>query len=96
MSDFHERLASMCAKEMATARKAGDAERMAEVVSSLTSTLGKTIAMAASGDPRGIETLLTGCEHQMASEAADFAPLIALQERRWRRPAPPAAMKDGG
>lgn len=73
---FFDDLASLCAKEMNAARKGGNSQRKAATVEGLATILGRTVAMAADGDPKRIDELLTGCESQAANEAADFAPLI--------------------
>lgn len=75
---FFDDLSSLCAQEMSAATKGGNSQRKAAVVEGLATVLGRSVAMAADGNPKTIETLLTGCEAQAASEAADFAPLIQL------------------
>ncbi len=75
---FFDELASLCAKEMSAATKGGNSQRKAAVVAGLATVLGRSVAMAADGNPKTIETMLTGCEAHAASEAADFATLIQL------------------
>ena len=84
--EFFDELADLCAREMKAAVKAGSDDRKAAVVEGLATILGRTIAMAADGDPRTVETLLTGSEAHAAREAADFSSLIhlAVAHRLWR------------
>lgn len=88
MDRFDDSLSSLCGKEMASARKAKDGERIAGMIQSLTSILGRTIAMATNGEPVATDTLLTGAENLMREEAAGFAPFAALAAAR-------AAAKEG-
>ena len=75
---FDDALSSLCGKEMAAARKSGDGERMAGMVQSLTSILGKTIALATAGNPAACDMLLTGAENLMREEATGFSQIAAL------------------
>lgn len=86
---FDDDLASLCGKELASARRANDDERIAGMIQSLTSILGKTIAMATAGNPVAADMLLIGAENLMREEATGFAELAALTSSR-------AAQKDGG
>lgn len=81
MGDFQDRLAALCAKELAAARRADDGERMAGIVTALSDLLGKTIAMAAKGDRTIADALLTGAEDMVARTAADWEDLGALASR---------------
>lgn len=73
---FFDDLASLCAREMASARKAGNSQRKAEVVEGLATILGRTIAMAADGDPRAVDELLIGSDGYAAREAVEFSKLV--------------------
>ena len=79
---FDDALSSLCGKELAAARKDGDSERIAGMVQSLTSILGKTIAMSTAGSPMACDMLLTGAENLMREEAAGFSRLSELVARR--------------
>ena len=78
---FHDTIASLCARELSAARKAGDAERVSGLVQTLASLLGKTIAMAAEGDPKTIDRLLIGAEGLVQEEAVGFGELAAMVRR---------------
>lgn len=74
MEDFHGRLASMLSKEAAAAAKATDrSERMGDMIEALARGLGFTVAIAANGDPEGIETMIAAAERYALEEAADKA-----------------------
>lgn len=83
---FFEEMASLCALEMKAARKAGDEERAAEVIATLTTLLGRSAAICAGGDPQKIDTLLDGCGNHALEEASSFAPMIELSAS-YRTPA---------
>lgn len=76
--NFFEDLATLCAREMNAARKDGDEDRMAGVVETLATLLGRSAAMAAGGDAKGIDTLLEGSSNHALEEASSFAPLIEI------------------
>ena len=85
--EFGDRLAALCSREASAAR--GDAERSAAMIERLASSLGFAVAVAAGGDPRVIDEMLTGAEgyaHQEAVAKAPFARFVA--ELRRARPAP--------
>ena len=76
MSDFHNRLSSMLAKEAADAAKAPDRhERMGDMIEGLARGLGFTVAIAANGNAETIDTMIAGAERYALEEAADKAPL---------------------
>lgn len=79
---FFDDLAGLCAREMAAAKKGGNSQRKAAVVEGLATILGRTIAMAADGDPRAVEDLLMASEGHAAREAADFSQLVQFAAAR--------------
>lgn len=87
--DFTDCLAALCSREAAEAR--GDTDRAAAMIDRLAASLGFAIAVAAGGDARLIDEMLTGAEgyaHQEAVAKAPFARMMA--ELRRARPAPDA------
>ncbi len=75
MTDFHDRLSAMLAKEAAEAAKAPDrAERMGDMIEGLARGLGFTVSIAANGDPEGIDTMIAAAERYALEEAAEKAP----------------------
>lgn len=82
MTDFHSRLSSMLAKEAADAGKAADRpERMGDMIEALARGLGFTVAIAANGNPEGIDTMISAAERYALEEAADkadFAKFMAV------------------
>lgn len=76
MTDFFEDLATLCSKELTAGLKSGDSDRVAGVVEGLSTMLGRSIARAAAGNDVQIETLLTGCEAHIASEAVGAGEMI--------------------
>ena len=80
---FADRLASLISKEMTQAR--GDHDREADAIERLARMLGFAIAMAAGGDPKGIDTMIEGATayaHEEAVSTAPLAELAALVRRR--------------
>lgn len=69
--NFGDRLAALCAQEMAAAR--GDRERAGAMIERLAASLGFSIAMAAGGEPGAIDELLAGAEGYAHAEAVDKA-----------------------
>lgn len=78
MVDFHDDLATLCAREMNAALKSGDADRAAGVITSLATMLGRSCARLAGGDGPAIDTMLVGAEELAAGEAAGMAGIMAL------------------
>jgi len=76
--NFHDTLASLCARELSAALAAKDADRASDVVTALGTMLGRTIARATNGSAEGIDTMLIAAEQLVASEAAGMAGVIAL------------------
>ncbi|ORE90651.1 hypothetical protein ATO13_22066 [Stappia sp. 22II-S9-Z10] len=73
---FEEGLATLCRREMLTAR--GDQKRQAAAFERMAHTLGCMAAEIAEGDPAAIDTLMVGAEAHAHQAAVDMAPLIAL------------------
>lgn len=76
--DFHDAVATLCAKEMSAGIRENDAERCANVVSVLATMLGRSTARICNGDSDAIETMLTGAENLAATEAAGMADLMGF------------------
>lgn len=83
MSDFSEKLAMLCAGEMALARR--DPDRISNMIERLAAALGMTVAVATKGDPKGIDTLLTGAEAYAHAEAVKKAKIVRMMEARHDR-----------
>lgn len=81
---FADALASLTSKEMTQAR--GDQDREADAIERLARALGLSIAMAAGGDPKAIDTMIEGATAYAHEEAVSAAPLAAaaamLRKRR--------------
>lgn len=73
MTEFSDKLASLCSLEMARARR-GQAD-FGEMIERLAAALGMTIAVAAKGDGPTIDGLLQGAEDYAHAEAVAHAPL---------------------
>lgn len=73
MSDFAENVAKLVAGEMTLAK--GNPDRMASMIERLAAMLGFTVALAAEGDPRTIDTLLAEADAQAHEEAVARAPI---------------------
>lgn len=71
MSDFGDKLSGLCSMEMVAVR--GDAERTGEMIERLVNSLAFTIAIAAKGDPKAIDTFLKGAEAYLYESAAGHA-----------------------
>ena len=69
-SEFADKLAALCAKEMRGAL--GDGDRAAAMVERLLSSLAFTIAIACKGDSAAIDEMLTGAEGYLAQAAAGY------------------------
>lgn len=86
MTEFFDRLVTVCAPEIAAALRAQDSDRSAAMIEGLATMLGRTIARVASGDASKIDKLLMGCEQHIAAEAASVAGIIqmaaVLEKRR--------------
>lgn len=76
MSGFADKLAALCAGELAHAKR--DPERMGAMLETMARSLGFTIAVAAHGDPHGIDELCAGAEGYVHSEAVQKAPFARL------------------
>ena len=90
--DFAERLSALCAREAVEAR--GDGERSAAMIERIAASLGFAIAIAAGGDARVIDEMMTGAEgyaHAEAVAKSPFARMVAeVRRSRRTRPAPDA------
>lgn len=64
---FGDRLSGLCAMELAAAH--GDAERIGEMIERLTNSLSFTIAIAARGNPKGMDEMLKGVESYLYESA---------------------------
>lgn len=71
--DFTYKLAALTSSEAAVAH--GDPDRLGVMIERLAAALGFTVAMAAGGDPKTMETLLTGAESYAHGEAVAKAPM---------------------
>lgn len=91
MSDFHDRLSAMLAKEATAASKAPDRhERMGDMIEGLARGLGFTVAIAANGNAETIDTMISGAERYALEEAADKAPFAQFMAMtRGRTPTTP-------
>lgn len=86
MSEFHDKLAAMLAREAADAGKAPDrTERMAAMIEGLARGLGFTVAIAAFGDGEGIDTMIAAAERYALEEATDKAPFARFMATAGRR-----------
>jgi carbamoylphosphate synthase large subunit len=96
MSDFHDRLSAMIAKEATQASKAPDrAERLGDMIEGLARGLGFTVAVAANGNAETIDVMISGAERYALEEAADKAPFAQFMAAM--RPAnPPQPHKEEG
>ncbi|MGH6977898.1 MAG: hypothetical protein ACRED4_01170 [Brevundimonas sp.] len=96
MSDFHNRLSAMLAKEAADAAKALDRdERMGDMIEGLARGLGFTVSIAANGDPEGIDTMIAAAERYALEEAAEKAPFAQFMAAM-RSANPPQPQKGEG
>lgn len=75
VSEFDKAISALVHAEMREALAAGNPERTAAVVEKLASLLGTTIAIAAGGNPKGIDAMLTGVENYVAEVAAEQTPI---------------------
>lgn len=66
---FADRLSGLCAMELSASR--GDPDRIGEMIERLTNSLSFTIAVAAKGDPKTMDTFLKGVESYLYEAAAD-------------------------
>lgn len=73
---FADALTSLTSKEMAQAR--GNHDREADAIERLARALGFSIAMAAGGDPRAIDTMIEGATAYAHEEAVSSAPLAEV------------------
>lgn len=80
MTDFHDRLASLCGPEINAAMRANDTDRAADMITALATMLGRTIARATDGQSAAIDTMLIGAEELIASEAAGMAGIMGLAD----------------
>lgn len=65
---FGDRLSGLCAMELSAVR--GDAERVGEMIERLLNSLAFTIAIAAKGDPKGMDDMLKGAESYLYEAAS--------------------------
>jgi hypothetical protein len=65
---FADRLSGLCAMELAAA--SGDPERMGAMIERLLNSLAFTIAIAARGDPKGMDDMLKGAEAYLYEAAS--------------------------
>ncbi len=77
-STFADELSRLAAKEAAAAKS--DPERLGDMIERLSASLGMTIALAAKGDAKTIDTLITGCEAHIHAEAVDKARVIRAMQ----------------
>ena len=77
MADFGDKLAALVSIETA-AGKVRDPDAMSEIMEKLASSLAFTIALAAQGDDKGINTLLEGMTAYLYETAAERAPLARM------------------
>lgn len=88
---FQDRLASMLAKEAASAGKAIDrAERMGDMIEAIARGLGFTVSLAANGNAETIDTMIAGAERYALEEAAEKAPFAQFMAMARRVSPPPA------
>lgn len=64
---FADRLSGLCAMELAAAH--GNPERIGEMIERLTNSLSFTIAIAAKGNPQGMDEMLKGVESYLYEAA---------------------------
>ena len=76
MSDFATKLDVLTSAELSAGRC--DPERLSDMIEKLSRSLGFTIAVAAGGDPRGIDTLAIGCSEYVHGEAVSKAPMARV------------------
>lgn len=65
---FGDRLSGLCAMELSAAH--GHPERVGEMIERLLNSLAFTIAIAAQGDPKGMDNLLKGAESYLYEAAS--------------------------
>ena len=70
IAEFNNELTKLILNELKSSGR--DADRIANVAERLTSVLGLTIAFAANGTPRGIDTLIESATAYAHSEAVRF------------------------
>ena len=66
-ADFHTRLASLCAPEIAAAMRDQDCDRAADMITALAEILGKIIATEAAG-MAGVINLATAIKNRTATQ----------------------------
>ena len=81
MSDasFADKLSAACAFELSLAQN--DHDRLAKMISRMTSSLAFTVAISAKGNPRLMSILLEGVSHHLSEEAFDRAPFAKAMNR---------------
>jgi hypothetical protein len=84
--DFHDRLAALCGPEIAAAMREESTDRAADLITALATMLGRTIARACRGDAAQIDTMLTGAEQLITTEAAGMADIIAFAQTKGFKP----------
>lgn len=80
MNDFADNLSKLIIAESVAA--AGNAERSAEMLERLGAAVGMAVAIAAQGDRKAIDELMTGLEAYALQEAARQAPLAFMVAER--------------
>jgi hypothetical protein len=80
---FADRLSGLCAMELAAAR--GNPERIGEMIERLTNSLSFTIAIAANGDPKGMDEMLKGIESYLYEAATSHQKVGAFMHEAVRR-----------
>lgn len=84
MADFNDNLSSLVSLAVA-GRNVKDPTKMSEIMERLAHSLAFTIALAAQGDPKGINELLEGMTAYMFQAAAEQAPLAKMITRATAR-----------
>ncbi len=74
--DFSEKLAALCAIELAHARR--DPDRMGAMIERLCASLGLTISVAGNGTAQGIDGFMSGVEGYVHAEAVAQSKLAAF------------------
>lgn len=78
---FGDRLSALCSVELAAAKN--DPDRAAEMIERLLNSLAFTIAIAAKGDPKGMNDMLQGAEAYLYETTASHQHIAgALAGRR--------------
>lgn len=82
---FADNLSALCAMELAAAH--GDEDRIGEMIERLINSLSFTIAVAARGDVKAMDTMITGAESYLATAVAGHQKIGAfIEQAKQRRP----------